>query len=202
MPARRRYSEPEPDRVRLPDNPASLNRRAVDCAPRQARDGHGPATPKRATIVHPTDFSPGDAAAFAHALAMTLASKSQLCLLQVRVADEAFFSPTQGLRHVRDLLVRWGKLAGTPPTIAGSRNSTCKCRASASQPVTPAPASSNIWRTGRANLVVLATYTNKALARWLDVSVHHRLCATADDEPVPARRRARGFVDPKTGALA
>jgi hypothetical protein len=41
---------------------------------------------------------------------MTLASKSQLCLLQVRDENEAFFSRTLGLRQVRDVLVRWNRL--------------------------------------------------------------------------------------------
>ena len=62
------------------------------------------ANPQRPVIVHPTDFAPGDAAAMAHAVAMALASKSILRLLQVRIDNELFYSPTQGLRQVRDLL--------------------------------------------------------------------------------------------------
>ena len=58
--------------------------------------------PAASDIVHPTDFTPGDASAMAHALAMAIASKSILRLLQVRVDNETFFSPTQGLRQVRD----------------------------------------------------------------------------------------------------
>ena len=45
-----------------------------------------------------------------HAVAMALASKSILRLLLVRVDNQSFYSPTQGLRLVRDLLVGWGVL--------------------------------------------------------------------------------------------
>ena len=161
-----------------------------------------PATPKRATIVHPTDFSPGDAAAFAHALAMTLASKSQLCLLQVRVAGEAFFSQTQGLRHVRDLLVRWKKLAVDTPYDRWESELDVQ--------VSSVSVAARNARTGilefledrPANLVVLATYQNKALARWLDVPVHHSVLRKLRTMSLFLRDGVRGFVDFDTGALA
>jgi nucleotide-binding universal stress UspA family protein len=161
-----------------------------------------PPTAKRATIVHPTDFSPGDAAAFAHAVAMTLASKSQLCLLQVRQAGEAFFSQTQGLRHVRDLLVRWKRLAEDTPYDRWESELDVQ--------VSSVSVIARNARTGilefledrPANLVVLATYEHKALARWLDVPVHHSVLRKLRTMSLFLRDGVRGFIDFDTGALA
>jgi hypothetical protein len=156
----------------------------------------------RATIVHPTDFAPGDASAFAHAVAMTLASKSQLCLLQVRDEDEAFFSQTLGLRHVRDLLVRWGKLAEDTPYDRWESELDVQ--------VSSVSVVARNARTGilefledrPSNLVVLATHENKAPARWRDVSVHQGVLRQMRTMSLFLRDGARGFIDFDTGALA
>jgi nucleotide-binding universal stress UspA family protein len=159
-------------------------------------------TARRATIVHPTDFSAGDAAAFAHALAMTLASKSQLCLLQVREPGEAFFSQTQGLRHVRDLLVRWKMLAEDTPYDRWESELDVQV---SSVSVIARNARSGILEfleDRPANLVVLATYEHKALARWLDVPVHHSVLRKLRTMSLFLPAGAKGFVDKDTGALA
>ncbi|MGO4869499.1 MAG: universal stress protein [Roseiarcus sp.] len=161
-----------------------------------------PANPTRATIVHPTDFAPGDASAFAHALAMALASKSQLCLLQVRDQSEAFFSQTRGLRYVRDLLVRWKKLAEETPYDRWESELDVQ--------VSSVSVAARNARTGilefledrPSNLVVLATYQNKALARWRDVSVHQSVLRQMRTMSLFLREGAKGFVDVGTGALA
>ncbi|MGD0641684.1 MAG: universal stress protein, partial [Roseiarcus sp.] len=155
----------------------------------------------RATIVHPTDFAPGDASAFAHALAMTLASKSQLCLLQVRDQSEAFFSQTLGLRHVRDLLVRWKKLAEDTPYDRWESELDVQ--------VSSISVAARNARTGilefledrPSNLVVLATYPNKALTRWRDVSVHQSVLRRMRTMSLFLREGAKGFIDVDTGAL-
>ncbi len=161
-----------------------------------------PPTARRATIVHPTDFSPGDAAAFAHAVAMTLASKSQLCLLQVREAGEAFFSQTQGLRHVRDLLVRWKRLAEDTPYDRWESELDVQV-SSVSVIARNARAGILEFLEDRpANLVVLATYEHKALARWLDVPVHHSVLRKLRTMSLFLPAGARGFIDIDAGALA
>jgi len=155
----------------------------------------------RATIVHPTDFAPGDASAFAHAVAMTLASKSQLCLLQVRDEDEAFFSQTLGLRHVRDLLVRWGKLAEDTPYDRWESELDVQ--------VSSVSVVARNARTGilefledrPSNLVVLATHENKAPTRWRDVSVHQGVLRQMRTMSLFLRNDAKGFIDLDSGAL-
>ena len=158
-------------------------------------------TATRATIVHPTDFSPGGASALAHALAMTLASKSQLCLLQVRENEDAFFSPTQGLRQVRDLLVRWGRLRKDAPYDHWASERDLR--------VSNMSIAASNARTGilefledrPCDLVVLATYDNKAPALWRDVSVPRSVLRQALIMSLFLREGGRGFIDRNTGAL-
>jgi nucleotide-binding universal stress UspA family protein len=155
----------------------------------------------RATILHPTDFSPASAHAFAHALAITLASKSQLCLLQVRDDEEAFFSRTQGLRQVRDLLVRWKKL---PKDASYDRWAEALDLQVSSMSIAARNARAGILEfldSRPCDLVVLATYEHKAPTHWRDVSVPRSVLRQARMMSLFLRERAKGFVDADTGAL-
>jgi len=159
------------------------------------------AGPQRPVIVHPTDFAPGDAAAMAHAVAMALASKSILRLLLVRIDNESFYSPTQGLRQVRDLLVGWGVLG---PDAAYDRWEKELDLQVSSISIAARNARAGILEyleDAFCNLVVLANYPNKALTRWTDVSVHTRLLRKGQMMSLFVREGRRGFVDPKTGAI-
>jgi len=160
------------------------------------------ANPQRPVIVHPTDFAPGDAAAMAHAVAMALASKSILRLLQVRIDNESFYSPTQGLRRVHDLLVGWGALGPDDAYDRWQKELDLEV-ASVSIAARNARAGILEYLEGAfCNLVVLATYPNKALTRWLvDASVHHRLLRHGRMMSLFLREGGRGFIDPKTGAI-
>ncbi len=159
------------------------------------------ANPQRPVIVHPTDFAPGDAAAMAHAVAMALASKSILRLLLVRVDNSSFYSPTQGLRQVRDVLVGWGVLG---PDAAYDRWEKELELQVSSVSITSRNARAGILEyleDAFCNLVVLATYPNKTLTRWLDASVHTRLLRKGRMMSLFLREGGRGFIEPKTGAI-
>jgi len=159
------------------------------------------ADPQRPVIVHPTDFAPGDAAAMAHAVAMALASKSILRLLQVRIDNQSFYSPTQGLRQVRDLLVGWGVLG---PDAAYDRWEKELELQVSSVSIAARNARAGILEYLQdtfCNLVVLATYPNKALTRWTDASVHSHLLRKGQMMSLFLREGRRGFIDPKTGAI-
>lgn len=159
-----------------------------------------PATATRATIVHPTNFSPGAALAFAHALAMSVASKSQLCLLQVR-GEDGFFDRTQGLRQVRDTLVRWNRLPKDAPYDHWEEALDLKV---SSMSITSRNARAGILEfldDRPCELVVLATYENKSLTRWLDVSVPQSVLRKARMMSLFLRDGRKGFVDPRNGAL-
>jgi len=160
-----------------------------------------PASPQRPVIVHPTDFAPGDAAAMIHAVAMALASKSILRLLSVRVDNESFYSPTQGLRRVRDLLVSWGRLG---PDAAYDRWEKELDLQVSSVSIAARNARAGILEyleDAFCNLVILANYPNKALTRWTDASVHTTLLRQGQMMSLFLREGRRGFVDPKTGAI-
>ena len=138
----------------------------------------------------------------AHAVAMALASKSILRLLQVRVDNESFSSPTQGLRQVRDLLVAWGVLG---PDAAYDRWEKELDLQVSSVSIAARNARAGILEYLEdtfCNLVVLATYPNKALTPWLvDASVHKRLLRHGQMMSLFLRDGGRGFVDPKTGTI-
>jgi nucleotide-binding universal stress UspA family protein len=160
-----------------------------------------PPSPQRPVIVHPTDFAPGDAAAMAHAVALSLASKSILKLLLVRIDKESFYSPTQGLRQVRDLLVSWG--------VLGKDAAYDRWEKELEMEVSSVSIAARNARAGIleflqdtfCNLVVLANYPNKALTRWTDASVHTSLLRQGRMMSLFVREGRRGFVDPKTGAI-
>lgn len=160
-----------------------------------------PSTAARATILHPTDFSAEAGAALAHALAITLASKSQLSLLQVRENEQAFFSSTQGLRRVRDCLARWGRLPADAPY--DHWESAIDLRVS-SMSIAARSARAGILEyldDRPADLLVLATSAHKAQSRWLEVSTPQSVLRQARVMSLLLREGERGFVDRNSGAL-
>ncbi|HVY71252.1 MAG TPA: universal stress protein, partial [Verrucomicrobiae bacterium] len=57
-------------------------------------------------VFHPSDFSPGDEAAFAHALRVAIAARAELALMHVDEPEaHEHWSSFPG---VRDTLRRWG----------------------------------------------------------------------------------------------
>jgi nucleotide-binding universal stress UspA family protein len=59
-------------------------------------------------IFHPTDFSPGDAAAFAHAVKLTCLTQGELTMMHVDPTIER--KNFEDFPRIRPLLVRWGIL--------------------------------------------------------------------------------------------
>ena len=159
------------------------------------------AAPQRPVIVHPTDFAPGDAAAMAHAVAMALASKSILRLLLVRVHDASFYSPTQGLRLVRDLLVGWGVLDKDAAYDRWEKELDLQVSSVSIAARNARAGILEYLEDAFCNLVVLATYPNKALTRWLDASVHRQMLRKSRMMSLFLREGGRGFIDPNTGSL-
>ncbi|MGD0719626.1 MAG: universal stress protein [Roseiarcus sp.] len=151
-----------------------------------------------ATIVHPTDFTAAGASAFAHAVAIALAAKSRLCLLHVREEHEAPPGRSE-FRHLRDVLVAWGKLDKDAPPA--SIESALGLRVSS----VSVPAKNA--RTGileylddhPCDLVVLATHPAKSRSRWFDPSVERGILRKTRVVSLFLRDGARGFVDPATG---
>jgi nucleotide-binding universal stress UspA family protein len=158
-------------------------------------------TQPRPVIVHPTDFAPGDGAAMAHALAMALASQSVLRLLQVRIDDETFFSPTQGLRKVRDILASWNVLAADASYDNWQKDLGLEVSSASVAARSARAGILEYLEDATCNLVVLANYPHKALSRWLDVSVHGSLLRKGRMMSLFLRDGQRGFVDADGGGL-
>lgn len=154
-----------------------------------------------ATIVHPTDFAPSGAAAFAHALKIALIAKAQLCLLNVRSESEAAPSRS-GFRHVRDVLVNWGMLGPDAQPDSFERELGLRV-SSMSVPARNARAGIlDFLDSHPCDLVVLATHENKRMARWFDASAQQGVLRKARTASLFLREGKRGFVDARTGALS
>ena len=151
----------------------------------------------RPVIVHPTDFAAGDASAMAHALAMAMASKSILRLLQVRVEDENFFSPTQGLRQVRDILVGWGALAAEASYDRWEKDLGLQVSSASIVARNARAGILEYLEDATCNLVVLANYPHKASNRWLDTSVHSNLLRKGRMMSLFLREGQRRFITPE-----
>lgn len=152
-------------------------------------------------IVHPTDFTAAGASAFAHAVAIALAAKSQLCLLHVREED----APPPGkseFKHVRDVLANWNMLEKDAPPVAIEKQLGLRV-SSVSVPAKNA-------RTGildylddhPCDLVVLATHEAKGKNRWFDVSVERGILRKVRIVSLFLRDGAKGFVDLETGEVS
>jgi nucleotide-binding universal stress UspA family protein len=154
-----------------------------------------------ATIVHPTDFAPSGAAAFAHALKIALIAKSRLCLLNVRGESEA--APRRsGFRHVRDVLVNWKMLDADAQPDSFERELGLRV-SSMSVPAGNARTGILDFLDGHpCDLVVLATHENKRMARWFDVSAQQGVLRKARTASLFLREAEKGFVDARTGALS
>jgi len=154
-----------------------------------------------AMIVHPTDVAAAGTLAFAHALDLALTAKSQLCLLHVRGESDAPPGKSE-FPHVRDVLASWEKLDKDAPPAFIEKELGLRV-SSVSVPARNA-------RTGildfledhPCDLVVLATHAHKGLTHWFDVSVQQKVLRKARVMSLFLREGAKGFVNPRTGALA
>lgn len=161
----------------------------------------GPAQTPLATIVHPTDFGPGGASALAHALRIALAAKARLCLLNVR--GEGDPAPGRsGFRRVRDILVKW-EMLGPDAEEEALESQLGLELSSVSVPARNARTGILEFLESRpCDLVVLATQPDKRIGRWFDASAEQGVLRKARVASLFLREGARGFVDPRSGALA
>ena len=155
---------------------------------------------ERPILLHPADYGPDSALAFAHAVRIALRSKHRLSLLHI--LKEGELEPrVSGLQQVADLLIRWNMLG--PNAQPDKLESELDLRVDS----LGVPAES--VRTGilgylddhPCDLAVIATQAHKGLARWLEVSVSKRALRKANTMILLMREAGRGFVDMKTGAL-
>src|SRR4026207_329790 len=70
------------------------------------------------SILHPSDFSVGNEAAFLHALRLAVAAKSRLCILHSQSSGDTEGTDWSSFPGVRGRLVRGGLLGSEAPRSA------------------------------------------------------------------------------------
>lgn len=154
------------------------------------------------SIVHPTDLGEAGRDAFAHSLRLAVAAKGHFAV--VHTAGRRELDEEAGLESfpgVRDTLASWGLLDLGAPTqsveqVLGIRVTKSDLGGGG----TVETLVDYIERHG-CDLVVLATAARDGLPRWLKGSVASAIARRAAVPALFLPHDARGFVDPKTGAL-
>lgn len=150
------------------------------------------------SVFHPTDFSPGDEAAFVHAVRIALAGHCSLELMHVGTEGEEIH--WSEFPSIRGILARWGML----PSEAGVAEVTklgirpVKIRRHSSNPAEEIAA--HVDHAGP-DLVVLATHQRHGLSRTLHPSNAARVARVSRSQTLFVPRGIPGFVDAETGKL-
>jgi len=151
-------------------------------------------------VVHPTDMSPESEPAFAHALAIALATRSKLTLLNVSpdFDDRGLGS----FPRVRETLERWGLLEPGSQRSEVFEKLGVEVKKVGVKARDAAGAIREYLTDHPADLAVLATEQREGMSRLLRGSVAGRVARTAGARALFVPKSGKGFVAPKTGALS
>jgi len=150
------------------------------------------------TILHPSDFSAGDASALRHSVALALRAHGRLTLLHIRGVDDA--GPTRnGLAPVADTLVRWGRLDESErfADLQARLGFSASCLDMPARNVTSGVLehlADHVF-----DLAVLTTRAHSGLTYWLAGSTSRQALRRAHALTLFIREGHPGFIDPKTG---
>jgi nucleotide-binding universal stress UspA family protein len=151
-------------------------------------------------ILHPTDFSDGSRVAFAHALAIALARKTKLTLLnaggQATVEDWQKFPP------VRATLERWGLLEEGSSRGDVFAHLQVKVKKVAVDSGNPGRAILDYLGENPYSLIVLATEQRAGRPAFLEGSVAGRVARASRVNTLFIPGDCRGFVSPEDGKLS
>lgn len=149
-------------------------------------------------MLHPTDFSSASMAAFGHALKLGLSLKSDLTIMHVDplLADPDF----ENFPRVRATLSRWGVLreGASKEDLLKLGLGVRKILAKGDNPV--ASILQLLWRKP-ADLIVLATYPEDFLGKWLPDMVGQSLARKSLTMSLFVPGQSSGFVSLDTGAV-
>lgn len=150
------------------------------------------------SIFHPSDFSEASDLAFAHALKIALATRSELNILHVAADSRADWHDFPG---VRETLERWQLIPqGSPRTaVAALGIDVTKVIASSSRPV---KASLSFLERHPADLIVLAVHRREGRVRWMDKRVGEPIARRAGEMALYIPHGVRGFVSWEDGSIA
>ncbi len=153
-------------------------------------------------IVHPTDFSAGGEAAFAHALRLALAARGHLYVVHAERLEPGDDADWEAFPGVRSTLTRWGLLGADAAPADVESKLGLRVTKSDIPDENPTEAILRFTERHRSDLLVLATHAREGLARLLQGSIAETLARRAGMPTLFVPVGASGFVDPATGAPA
>jgi nucleotide-binding universal stress UspA family protein len=151
------------------------------------------------TIFHPSDFSPGSEAAFAHALKIALTAKARLQIMHVAPGSEVVH--WTDFPGVRSALARWkilpqGSRSEDVASVLGLYVEKIIARSHD-------PVQSILRHLGdyEVDLIVLATHQREGIARWLHGSVAEPVARRAKIKTLFVPQAGKGFVSFDNGNI-
>ena len=151
------------------------------------------------SIAHPTDFSAASNLAFAHALRLSLDTKSRLSLLHVNENNRQ--DEWTSFPHVRETLVRWNLLnEKARPTDLKARLGIEVTKVEIRHR-DPATGLFEFFLSHRPDLIVLSTHGRDGLDRWQTRSVSEEIARHTHIPTLFIGPNSRGFVDSSTGEV-
>jgi nucleotide-binding universal stress UspA family protein len=149
-----------------------------------------------ASIFHPSDFSPGDEVAFAHALKIAIAAKAELDILHAN-PDTAEID-WDDFPSVRRTLEKWGLLApgGTKEDVRRLGLDVHKVKRSGNDPVRTIL---KYLKEHAPDLIVLGTNQRRGLSRWMNRPIAGPVARQSRIVTLFVPRRVVGFVSMENG---
>ena len=157
--------------------------------------------PIRYSVLHPTDLSSTSLKAFAHALKLALLMRGELHILHVNNGDRGT-SENDHFPRVRATLARWGLLSETAPREAVDEELGILVSKVGVRFKDEAGGVNRFLERRGADLVVLGTHARDGLDRLLRGSIAEDIAAKTDIPTLFVPSNAKGFVDPRTGAMS
>lgn len=151
-------------------------------------------------VLHPTDFTEASEVAFAHALAISLAQKARLTLLNAH-SDSPSVEDWQKFPSVRQTLERWGVLEkGSARRDVFDQLSVKVKKVSVDD--SPADAISGYLGENPNDLIVLSTSQSEGLPLFMRDSVAQKVHRESGIDALFVPEGVRGFVSPEDGSLS
>jgi len=151
------------------------------------------------SILHPSDLSVGNEAAFLHALRLAVAVKSRLCILHSQSSGDTEGTDWSSFPGVRSALVRWGLLGSDAPRSAVASELGVQIEKVEIHGSTPVQAVLHWLDNHSCDLIVMATHAREGLDRLLRGSIAEDLARHAQLPTLFLPLDAPGFVNKDTG---
>jgi nucleotide-binding universal stress UspA family protein len=151
-------------------------------------------------IVHPTDRTAASADAFAHALRIAVATKSELHVLHIE--DEGESESWNPFDEARALLTKWRMIDAGVSQDAIFKRLGIKVVKASLRAEDPVSGIVGYVEPRGFDLMVMATRSRPAYQRWLEGSVAETAARETHAPALFLHEGQKGFVDRETGALS